>query len=477
MRKSDFFMISLLLFTLLLPLAEAGVDQQSTSFDNSVVVRCDYRQAQSFRPNANELTRISLYLKRVGSPGNLYVELRTGSADGDIMESWTASQSSIATDYAWHNFTTNIWLSTSTTYYIVLKNPDGANSLNEYLVGCSGSDEYSNGVRKQQYRWWPWPEMWTDWDSDVSGRDLCFKTWTTNQLPVPSFILSYTSNPFEIGVDASSSSDDGVIVQYDWDWNNDGTWDSIDAGDSLTHQYSNYGTYYVRLRVTDNDGATSVSSTKAAVFSNSPPVADIFCSYEGLSVTVDATDSTDPDGSIVSYKWDWDSSNGINWDYPDATGIHQSHIYLSNGTYTITLRVTDDQGATDTESITNYFEVGSNGTNDDMDPSPDDGTGSSGFFDNDWIQFFLNLPTFVIIVIVAIAFIMVAATSFFMKPEIINSVGVVPAVSSLVLGITSIIALIVWYAELETYYVLICIIIIVMVLALDFKYFFGRNRK
>ena len=51
----------------------------------------------------------------------------------------------------------------------------------------------------------------------------------------------------------------------------------------------------------------------------------------------------DPSKSIIEWKWDWDASNGLNWDSPDAVGINPTNPgYTSTGFYTITLRVKDD---------------------------------------------------------------------------------------------------------------------------------------
>lgn len=69
-------------------------------------------------------------------------------------------------------------------------------------------------------------------------------------------------------------------------------------------------------------------------------------STDGLTVHVDASDSSDPDGSIDVYGWDWG-------DGTSTTAETASHTYQSEGTYTITLTLRDDDGneATLAESI------------------------------------------------------------------------------------------------------------------------------
>ncbi len=53
---------------------------------------------------------------------------------------------------------------------------------------------------------------------------------------------------------------------------------------------------------------------------------------------------------IISYKWDLDCSDGIDWDNPDATGPTPTHIYGDDGVYIVTLKITDETNATDTDT-------------------------------------------------------------------------------------------------------------------------------
>lgn len=91
-----------------------------------------------------------------------------------------------------------------------------------------------------------------------------------------------------------------------------------------------------------------------AIESNTkPPLAAVdgpFSSNEGSAVTMSGAGSTDPDGDALTYSWSFgDGSTG--------SGATTSHTYSQNGTYTVTLRVTDIRGlydeVTTTTTVTN----------------------------------------------------------------------------------------------------------------------------
>jgi len=79
-----------------------------------------------------------------------------------------------------------------------------------------------------------------------------------------------------------------------------------------------------------------------------PPTSDPngpYTGIEGVPITFNGSASSDPDGSIVTYAWDFGDEN-------TGSGVNPVHIYTHNGTYTLNLIVTDDDGATDTASTT-----------------------------------------------------------------------------------------------------------------------------
>ena len=77
---------------------------------------------------------------------------------------------------------------------------------------------------------------------------------------------------------------------------------------------------------------------------NQPPTAAFSSSCTGLTCGFTST-SSDPDGSISSYSWTFGDGG-------TATSQNPSHTYAAGGTYTVTLTVTDNQGATDNVSHT-----------------------------------------------------------------------------------------------------------------------------
>jgi PKD repeat protein/Flp pilus assembly pilin Flp len=137
---------------------------------------------------------------------------------------------------------------------------------------------------------------------------------------------------------SDSSTDDGTIVTYAWAFG-DSTTGNV-ASPSKT--YSAAGTYSVTLTVTDDGGATnSVTKSVTVTSSNNPPVAAISNTCLNLVCDFSGSDSTDVGGSISSYAWNFgDSSTGA--------GISFTKTYAAAGTYTVTLTVTDNLGATNT---------------------------------------------------------------------------------------------------------------------------------
>jgi PKD repeat protein len=139
---------------------------------------------------------------------------------------------------------------------------------------------------------------------------------------------------------SGSSDSDGRIVSYAWDLGDGSTGSGVD----VNHSYSAAGSYQVTLTVTD-DGGLDDSATQAVQVEepNLPPTAVISGPTGGLvgeTLSFSGAGSTDDDGLIVSYAWDF--SDGTT-----SSGITVTHSYSATGSYQVTLSVTDDSGLSD----------------------------------------------------------------------------------------------------------------------------------
>lgn len=186
-------------------------------------------------------------------------------------------------------------------------------------------------------------------------------TFTTSNM-TPSITLFSADpttgySPLPVNFTATVSDSDGYVTRYEWDFNGDGNYDS-DTGSvpSTSYIYTDGGSFTPRVRVTDNGGASVISSgltVSVQSSTNQPPVVSDFSaspssSTAPLQVTFSTT-ASDPDGTITQYEWDFDG-NGT---YDAATSTNPvSYTYSPSGTYTAMVRVTDNQGATATASTT-----------------------------------------------------------------------------------------------------------------------------
>jgi PKD repeat protein len=138
---------------------------------------------------------------------------------------------------------------------------------------------------------------------------------------------------------SASTDPDGSITTYAWNFG-DG---STGTGATPSHVYAGVGTYTVTLTVTDNGGLSNSATTTASISTSSgpqPPVARAGGPYGGMvnaSVSFDGSASTDADGRIVSYDWNFGDGG-------TASGAKAAHAFAATGTYTVTLTVTDDAG-------------------------------------------------------------------------------------------------------------------------------------
>jgi PKD repeat protein len=159
--------------------------------------------------------------------------------------------------------------------------------------------------------------------------------------PQPAFTFEPTSPTAteDVAFDGSSSSDpDGTIESYEWDFG-DG---AHATGATASHAYADPGSYHVTLTVIDDEGG-SAEASHLVVVSDAPPQPAFTIGTSSPTATqpvaFDGSASSDPDGSIATYSWNFGDGDG-------ATGATPSHTFAHAGEYTVTLEVTDDEGGT-----------------------------------------------------------------------------------------------------------------------------------
>ena len=185
-------------------------------------------------------------------------------------------------------------------------------------------------------------------DDGASDSTMTTLTLGGNQAPTADFTATPTSGeaPLIVNFDATASQDaEGMIDTYAWDYG-DGT---TGSGMIASHDYTAAGVYTATLTVTDTVGAAASTSATITVIVNEPPTANLTAIPDTgaapLTVDFDATASQDPDGTIVSYDWDFgDGEAGL--------GVTASHVYIADGMYTVALTVTDDLSAIATATTT-----------------------------------------------------------------------------------------------------------------------------
>ena len=173
----------------------------------------------------------------------------------------------------------------------------------------------------------------TDKDGGSGAGTATVTVTTTNQPPTAAFTASCTglSCDFSDG----SSDPDGSVAAWSWSFGDGGS----SSSQNPSHTYGAGGTYTVRLTVTDDKGATDVTSKSVTVTApNQPPRASFSASCSGLSCSF-SDGSSDPDGRVVA--WSWSFGDGSS-----SSSQNPSHTYGAGGTYTVRLTVTDDRGAT-----------------------------------------------------------------------------------------------------------------------------------
>jgi PKD domain/Divergent InlB B-repeat domain len=188
--------------------------------------------------------------------------------------------------------------------------------------------------------------LFAGWSGDCAGTGRCQVTLDQARSVTATFALktfdltvskqgtgsgTVTSTPAGIscGVRCQASFDAGTIVTLT------ATADASSLFTGWSGDCSRSGTCQVTI-----DQGRSVSATFAV---NAPPRASFTVACIGMTCSFDASGSSDPDDPIVTYAWDFG-------DGAAGSGQKASHTYARAGSYTVNLILTDNAGATGSES-------------------------------------------------------------------------------------------------------------------------------
>ncbi len=197
------------------------------------------------------------------------------------------------------------------------------------------------------------------------------KTIVPNQSPVANagsnqtIVLPQNS----LSLNGTSSFDpDGTIAGYNWTQLSGPSTAVIAGGNTSTPAVSKLvvGQYVFQLVVTDNNGATNndqvaITVNPAVAKVNQPPVANAgindTITLPQNNYTLNASQSTDPGGTIQSYQWqEIGGPNTVN-----SSSMNSPQVTISGllaGDYEFQVTVTDNAGATSTATMKLTVEAG-----------------------------------------------------------------------------------------------------------------------
>jgi len=152
-----------------------------------------------------------------------------------------------------------------------------------------------------------------------------------------------------VSFNAAASTDDDGIVDYAWDLDGNGSFETHGANPKTSKRYGSAGTRTIKLRVTDSGGLKRTVSHQLIV--HRPPVAKLAATpgtaLLGQQVALSAAGSSDDNG-IAKYEFDLDGDGT----FETATGTtpSASTAFTTLGTRTLKVKVTDVLGASATAS-------------------------------------------------------------------------------------------------------------------------------
>ncbi|MDP3237173.1 MAG: PKD domain-containing protein [Myxococcales bacterium] len=179
-----------------------------------------------------------------------------------------------------------------------------------------------------------------------------------NRAPTVTITAPSTGSTVTAGTSVSFTGtaidpEDGALtgMALRWSSSRDG---ALGTGSPFSTAGLSAGAHTITLSATDSGGRTASASVTLTVMMttmNVPPIARLSGPSSGQAtqtLTFDASSSSDVDGMITSYRFDFGDGSPV----VSGAAATASRAYASAGTFTVTVTVTDDRGATATASLT-----------------------------------------------------------------------------------------------------------------------------
>ncbi|MBN1116461.1 MAG: PKD domain-containing protein [Bacteroidales bacterium] len=197
------------------------------------------------------------------------------------------------------------------------------------------------------------PGIYTVTLSIINGTDTNSTSKSFSLAAGPTALIDIDENegcvPFTINYSDASTAGDGAITDYLWDFRTG----EIRTSSSGNYTYETAGEYDVFLSIKDENGCTSYFESKNLVKVYDNPDAEFSASSRFSCfppLYVDFTNLTESDNNITSA---WTFGNGNS-----SLNIDGSTTYDENGSYSVSLKVTDDNGCIDSIYKEDYIFIG-----------------------------------------------------------------------------------------------------------------------
>jgi PKD repeat protein len=177
-----------------------------------------------------------------------------------------------------------------------------------------------------------------------------------NKIPTASCSANPTEGmmPLTVNFVGSGSDSDGIITSYHWDFG-DG---ESSTQQNPTHTYQSSGTYTVTFTVEDDKGGGKTATIEITVTEaplNQNPTCSLNVNSNSGNAPFTVTfllNADDEDGSVSFWELDIDNDGTAEYSDSGVPPSGQQHTFEDSGTYVAKLTVTDNEGASDYDTVT-----------------------------------------------------------------------------------------------------------------------------